>query len=393
MVLTPFLLLLRCLNHGTMAKISLALFLTERGISMPGLIFTALLAIAMAPIQTSSTPATSQAAAAKAPAASTAAKKEIKGTVTPTEAAITIHGLCSNQEIGKSKADPACTTVITKQQFEVVVKALNAIGPPLMAAQHHAVAEGYATTLLSYEAAKKAGVEHDPRFAEVMRLARMRAMGDMYTALMQEKARAIPPEAIEAYYKANIANFEELTLRRVTLPRYNTANLKDPDFAAKAARIADDLHERAVKGEDLDELQKEAFEKLGVKNSPSTRMAVVRRGIYAADQEKQLFALKPGEVSPIIEQASALIIFKMDSRETPTLEKSKDEITRILTKQNLEKQQQAQSNAVQVDFNEQYLGAPQNPAWMPAGQLGEQSNSHSVDGNSKESPLKAEMPK
>ena len=360
---------------------------------MPGLIFTALLAIAMAPIQTSSTPATSQAAAAKTPAASTAAKKEIKNTAASTTAAITIHGLCSNQEIGKSKTNPACTTVITKQQFEVVINALNAIGPPLAAAQHHAVAEGYATTLLNYEAAKKAGVEQDPRFAEVMRLARMRAMGDMYTALMQEKARAVPPEAIAAYYKENIANFEELTLRRVTLPRYNTANLKDPDFAAKAAKIADDLHDRAVKGEDLDALQKEAFEKLGIKNPPSTRMAVVRRGIYAADQEKQLFAMKPGEVSPIIEQPSALIIFKMDSRETPTLEKSKDEIVRIITKQNLEKQQQAQSDSVKVDFNEQYLGAAQNSAWMPAGQLAAPPNSHSAGGDPKESPLKAEMPK
>lgn len=360
---------------------------------MPGLLFTALLAIAMAPIQTSSTPATSQAAAAQAPAASVAAKKEIKGTVAPTEAAITIHGLCSNQEIGKSKADPACTTVITKQQFEVVVKALSAIGPPIIAAQHHAVAEGYATTLLNYEAAEKAGVERDPRFAEVMRLARMRAMGDMYTALMQERARTVAPEEIAAYYQANIANFEELTLRRVTLPRYNTANLKDPDFAAKAAKIADDLHERAVKGEDLDELQKEAFEKLGIKNPPPTHMAVVRRGIYAANQEKQLFALKPGEVSPIIEQPSALIIFKMDSRETPTLEKSKDEITRILAKQNLEKQQQAQSDAVKVDLNEQYLGAPENSGWMPAGQLAAPPNSHSAGGDSKKSPLKAEMPK
>jgi hypothetical protein len=274
-----------------------------------------------------------------------------------------------------------------------VINALNAIGPPLAAAQRHAVAEGYATTLLNYEAAKKAGVEQDPRFAEVMRLARMRAMGDMYTALMQEKARAVPPEAIEAYYKANIANFEELTMRRVTLPRYNTANLKDPDFADKAAKIADDLHDRAVKGEDIDALQKEAFERLGIKNPPSTRMAVVRRGIYAVDQEKQLFAMKPGEVSPIIEQPSALIIFKMDSRETPTLEKSKDEIARILTKQNLEKQQQAQSNSVKVEFNDQYLGAAQSSAWMPAGQLAAPPNNHPAGGDSKVSPEKAEGPK
>ena len=231
------------------------------------------------------------------------------------------------------------------------------------------MAEGYANTLLNYEAAKKAGVERDPRFAEVMRLARMRAMSDMYTALQNEKARKVSVEETQAYYTANLSKFEELTLRRITLPRYNSANLKDEDFAAKAAGLAKEIRERAVKGEDLDALQKEAYDKLGVKNPPSTKMAVVRRGIYAPDQEKELFALKPGECTQIIEQPSALIIFKLEGRETPSLEKSKDEIVRILTKQNLEKQEQSRNRSVKIDYNEQYLGPAPNSAWMPASSM------------------------
>jgi PPIC-type PPIASE domain len=356
---------------------------------MPVLIFTALLAIGMAPIQTSpATQATPQ-AAAKAPAVSTAAKKEIKGT----DAAITIHGLCSGPQSVKIKADPACSTVVTKQQFEVVVNALNAIGPPLLAAQRRAVAEGYATTLLNYEAARKAGVERDPRYAEVMRLARMRAMADMYNAQMQEKSRKVTPEAIEAYYKENIAKFEELTLQRVTLPRYNSANLKDEEFAGKASKIAQGIHDRAVNGEDLDKLQKEVFEELGVKNPPSTKMGPVRRGMYAADQEKQIFALQPGELTAVIEQPSALIIFKLEARATASLEKSKDEISRILTKQNLEKQEQVKNNSYQIDYNEEYTGPAQTSGWMSAGQLNGSPNGHPAVGDSKTSPAKAEVPK
>ena len=216
---------------------------------MPDFILTALLATAIAPIQTpSATQTTSQTAAATVPAASAkqtsgpAASVKKAKMATSTPAVITIHGLCSGQASAKPKTDAACTTVVAKPQFDAVVNALNAIGPPLLPAQLRPVAQGYATTLVNYEAAKKAGVERDPRFAEVMRLARMRAMGDMYNALMQENARRIAPEAIEAYYKSNIEKFEELTLRRITLPRYNSANLKDEEFAGKAGKVAEEIH-------------------------------------------------------------------------------------------------------------------------------------------------------
>ena len=365
---------------------------------MPNFILTILLAIAMAPTQTSSAPqTTSQTAAAKAPAASPAkpssgsaasVKKAKMATSIP--AVITVHGLCSGQPGGKPKADAACTIVVTKPQFDAVVNALNAIGPPLLPSQLRPVAQGYAATLVNYEAAKKAGVERDPRFTEVMRLARMRAMGDMYNALMQENARRITPEAIEAYYKNNIEKYEELTLRRVTLPRYNSANLKDEEFPAKASKIAEDIHTRAVNGEDLDKLQKEAFDTLGIKNPPSTKMGAVRRGLYSADQEKQLFDLKPGDVTAIIEQPSALIIFKMEGRETPSLAKSRDEISGILVKEKLDKQEQDRNTSIHIDYNEQFVGPVQNSAWMPANQL---NASPTAGGDSKLSPVKSEMPK
>jgi PPIC-type PPIASE domain len=364
---------------------------------MPSFILTLLLAAATAPIQTAptaqatSTKPTVVSAAKPASGAAASVKKAKIATSAP--AVITIHGLCSGQQSAKPKADAACTTVVTKPEFDLLVNALNAIGPPFLPAQLHAVAQAYATTLLSYEAAKKAGVERDPRFAEVMRLARMRAMGDMYNALMQENARKIAPEAIEAYYNNNVEKFEELTLRRITLPRYNIANLKDEEFAGKASKVAADIYDRAVKGEDLDKLQKEAFDALGLKNPPITTMAPVRRGVYAADQEKQLFALKPGEVAPIVQQASSLIIFKMESRETLSLAKARDEVSRILVKQKLDQQEQDRNSSVQIDYNEQYVGAQPNSAWMPAGQLNAPSKNQAASGDPKASPVKSDIPK
>jgi hypothetical protein len=378
-------------THATMSQKFTKVRSDGKGHSMPGFIFTLLVAAAMAPVQT---PAATQAAnmpptvPAKKTIDAASANKAQTATIAANDPVITIHGLCSGPQSGEHKSGSACNTVVTKEQFEVIVNALNAIGPPLLPAQRRPVAQGYATTLVNYEAAKKAGVEKDPRFAEVMRLARMRAMGDMYNALMQEKASKVSPQEIETYYKDNTAKFEELTMRRITLPRYNSANLKDEEFAAKASKVAAGIQERAAKGEDFDKLQKEAFEALGVKSPPTTHMAPVRRGIYAAEQEKEFFAMKSGDVTPVVEQASALIIFKLEGRETPSPEQSRDEISRILTKQHLDKQEQAQNKSIQIDYNEQYVGSQLNSGWMPASQL-----NSAAENNPKASSAGAESPK
>ncbi len=354
----------------------ISFFARKRANSMTSIFLTALLMIAGQTQAPPATPTTTSTTASKSAVALPAGKQQSPTATTnntksnpiaPSDVVITIHGLCPAAKSGE-KPVAACNTVVTRKEFDALVDALGALGPPLLPAQRRGVAEGYATTLRNYEAAKKAGIERDPRYAEVMRIAQMRAMGDMYNALQQEKARKVSPHEIQQYYKDNIDQLEELTMRRVTLPRYNMANLKDEAYAAKARSLANEIHDRAAKGEDLDQLQKEAFATLGVKDPPTTRMGVVRRGVYAAEQEKQLFALKPGEVTAIIEQPSAFIIFKLESRETPSLEKSKEEIVQRLVRQHLEKQAQAGNN-VKIDYNEQYLGPGQPSPRMPASQL------------------------
>jgi PPIC-type PPIASE domain len=348
---------------------------------MLGFFLTALLAMVMAPMQAPSTTQTSPTVASPPTAAHTDASPPAAAAphaeFAPTDPVITIHGLCNGAANATGK-NAACTTVVSRQQFDGVMNGLNALGAPLLPMQRRAVAEGYATTLLNYEAAKKAGVDQDPRFAEVMRLARMRAMGDMYKALQMEKAGKVSPQEIQAYYNSNLDNLEELTLRRVTLPRYNHANLKDEAYAAKAREVANDIHDRMANGEDLDKLQKEAFDTLGVKDPPTTKMGPIRRGAYAPDQEKQLFALKPGEITSVVEQPSAFMIFKLERRDTPTLEQARDEIVRILTQRHMEEQEQARSKSIHVEFNEQYLGSEHAADWMPMSNLNAASKNTSA---------------
>ncbi|HEY2116360.1 MAG TPA: hypothetical protein VGJ51_14785, partial [Candidatus Angelobacter sp.] len=130
------------------------------------LLLTALLAAPAAPVQSQATtqatvlPAAAKSSTtAKKPAnASQAAPKAGAGAALPADPVITIDGLC-NAEAKNSSAP--CRTVVTKQQFDVILNALNAIGPSLLPIQRRSVAEGYAAMLLNYEAAKKAGLEKD----------------------------------------------------------------------------------------------------------------------------------------------------------------------------------------------------------------------------------------
>jgi len=339
---------------------------------MSGFFLSALLAIGMGQMQ-----ATTQTASAAAPGTSpeVASKGSISSTPkerTPSSPVITIHGVCSSAKKASSsgKADtPSCTTTISKQEFDSVVNALNAIGPQLAAPQKRVVAEGYANMLVTYEAAIKAGIEHDPRFPEVMRLARMRAIGDMYNAFLLEKARQISSEQIEHYYKTNMGKFEELTMRRIALPRFNQANLKDPEFAAKAQEVAREIQERAAKGEDLDKLQKDAYDALKLQNPPRTTMGPVRRGVYSPEEEKQLFALKPGDVTGVNELPSAFVIYKLESRKTLKLDEAKDEIKQTLVKQKLDEQKHASDKSIKIVYDDQYVGPPMTSAWMPASEL------------------------
>src|SRR6185312_4352629 len=201
-----------------------ASFDSKKGhIVMLGFFLSALLAVA--PAQMQATTQTAAEAAAKTPVVSSGkVSNPAKPELSPTSPVITIHGLCQAAKTAKAGAS-ACSTAVTKEQFDSVVTALNAIGPQLLAPQRRVVAEGYANMLVNTEAARKAGVERDPRFAEVMRLARMRAMGDMYNALMLEKAKQISPARIEQYYKQNIDKFEELSMRRIAVPRFNDMDL------------------------------------------------------------------------------------------------------------------------------------------------------------------------
>ena len=289
----------------------------------------------------------------------------------PTEPVITIRGLCpdtARPTVGKTTgpkgnraaAEKSCTTVITREEFE---RLLDAIPQPVPPNARQRLAQSYVDLLAFSVAAKKAGVQHTPKFKETMRLARLQKLAEMYGRELQEKYRNPSTEEIEAYYQKNLPKYEEVKLRRIFIPKNNPSVQNKEEFEKKARDVANDVRERAAKGEDPEQLQKEAYTTLGLTAQlMKTDLGSRRRGMLPAQMEAEIFSLKPGEVAKVDEESSAYMIYKVESKQTAPLDQVKNEISRELSGQKLNDVMKGITGAVHPEFNEKYFG----PAGAPA---------------------------
>ena len=127
-------------------------------------------------------------------------------------------------------------------------------------------------------------------------------------------------------------------------------------------KVAENLRARAVKGEDPDKLEKEAYAAAGLTgNAPSTKMEKVR-GITLPVNHRAVMDLKPGEVSEVISDTGGHYIYRLDSKETLSLESMKVEIRGTISSQRYRDSMQGfQGDA---ELNDTYFGPTRNPA-MP----------------------------
>jgi hypothetical protein len=174
--------------------------------------------------------------------------------------------------------------------------------------------------------------------------------------------------------------FEQATLARIFVPhakksvppaedQKSTSAAAQSPAQTKAAedamtKLAANLRARAVSGEDPDKLQIEAYAQAGFdQTTPNTKMEKVRRDMLPPQHESVL-DLKPGEVSEVFSDPSgAHFIYKMISKQTPTLEDVKTEIrTKISTQRYRDSMKPFQGEVV---FSDAYFNPPGNEAPPP----------------------------
>jgi hypothetical protein len=322
-----------------------------------------------------------------------------------TAAVITIDGVCppaaratTKTATGKTAASSAkkpadCKTVITRADFERIVKALQQGPTPLNAQQRRRLASELPRFIAMSEAAKSKGLDKTAHYNEMLKLAKMQILSQELQHSLQEEADKITPEDIEKQYKDHPETYQEFSLDRIFIPRYKQVapeskeeqkpeeKLTDEQQKAKEAaqkakqeqgeqdleKLAESLRARAAAGEDFAKLQKEAFEAAGMKmESPTINLPKVRRTGLPASQAS-VFDLKAGDVSQLISDNGGHYIYKVVSKETLPLEQVKEEIHNNLRNERLRTLMEKYQNSYHVETNEAYFGPAAMPGPRPGG--------------------------
>jgi hypothetical protein len=282
--------------------------------------------------------------------------------VPPNAPVVTLHGVCpkdvASAKTASTKAD-SCETVITKEQFNRMLSGMNLAAQISNPAAMRSFAEGYSQLLALASEAEKVGVENDPRFQELMRIARIRALADSYRHSLDEKYSNPSQQEIEAYYNENISKYDSFKVDRIIVPSINPS--RTPAARAendkKVQQLANDIRERAARGEEMQKLQDEVYKTLALPSPPKADLGMKRRGSLPVAIEKDMLALKPGEVTKLETEMSGFNIYKLRSRDTIPVEYVKAEIVRDLHQKNLEVAIKAVTGNIHPELNEQFFGS------------------------------------
>jgi parvulin-like peptidyl-prolyl isomerase len=196
----------------------------------------------------------------------------------------------------------------------------------------------------------------------------MQVLGNAYMEKLREEK--VPAAEIEKYYKANTPQFEEVTLKRIYVPKPAPVEGKPPDEAA-AKLVAQKIRDRAAAGEDFEKLQKEAYDATSNKGTPPpTDMGAKRRGSLPPKHEDDVFKLKVGEVSPPYEEQSGFFIYKVEKKDVAPLDQVRGDIEKKLQDEQTKKALTNLKDSSTVTYSDAYFG-PATSATGPGAEPGE----------------------
>jgi len=344
------------------------------------------------------TPPAAQPGAAPGMAQPQAPAPDTSASVAPTAAVITVNGVCAPRPkaasapgtgaktattakpatTAKTAASGECKTVVTKEEFERLLKGVAPAPSPQVKKQLESVLPRF---IAMSSQAQKEGLDKTPEFEEMMKFAKMQILTQELTRKIQQQAAEVPDTEIEDYYKSHPEAFEQFNLERLFVPRTRqipndpkeadaSEKLTDDQKKAKDAaekakqdeaeqamsKMAEDLRTRAAAGEDFQALQKEAFAAAGMKiESPTVKLPAVRRtGLPVA--HAGVFDLKPGDVSQVINDSGGHYIYKLEAKSEIPLEQAKQEIHNTLVNQHTREMMDKVNNSYKADPNEAYFG-------------------------------------
>jgi hypothetical protein len=305
------------------------------------------------PAQTTAKPSTTPGAPAPATKSTPAAPA-----VAATEVVITIPGLCP----ANTPAD-SCGTKITRADFERVVSIVN---PNLPAEQRRRVANLYTQLLVAANEGQKLGVDKDPAFQEQLRLKALEMLAQGAERKIFESNKPTSQD-VETFYTENADKFEELSLRRIMVPKSGDAKSAENVKPEQVKQLAEKIHDRAAAGEDPDKLEAEAYLATKAPGAPpSTSLGWKRHGSMDPRHEPQIIALKSGQVSALLEDGQGFYIYKVDSKRMVPLQSVSKDIENAVQAQRTQQAVQKIFDSMKPQLNDAYFGPAEPPAKQEA---------------------------
>jgi PPIC-type PPIASE domain len=303
--------------------------------------------------------------------------KSAASAVKPEDPVITISGICEGN-LAKAASSSGCTTKITRDQFEKLITALGTSGQPVPAEGRQQLAQTWVDLLAYQKAASASGMESSPEFKALMELIRLRTLSEIYRRNLQAKYRTPSAQDIDDYYSQNPTNFTSIKLSRILIPRKNPAAANREEYEKRALQVANDLQDRAAKGEDFSRLQKEGYDTLGLISPPATDLGIRRKASLLTEEQDEVFSMSEGGVSKVEQEPYSFVIYKIESKRLLSKEEVKDEISREISKQRLEKAYKEITSAVHSEFNQEYFAPPPpgNPTVTSPALLQSSSQAH-----------------
>jgi parvulin-like peptidyl-prolyl isomerase len=266
-----------------------------------------------------------------------------------------IRGVCPASK-GESSNSDDCTVAVSRQEFEELMKIVSPRGQIAPAVMNR-FAKSYGELLAFDSAARESGIDKSLQYQQTMRWLEAKTLADLLRGRLEKESGSVSEPEAEAYYRDKLAQFEEVRLQRLVLPKNNFAAADRQKFEQDAQRIAAELRERAVRGEELERLQKEGYEALGFSGlPPATEVGNRRRANLPPEVSDDIFSLRPGEISKVETETYSFVIYKVEAKRTLIKEQVRDEINREVSKQKLERALKSITGNIRTELNEKYFG-------------------------------------
>jgi hypothetical protein len=300
---------------------------------------------------------------------------EDKSDVSPDTPVITINGVCDKGAV----AGQDCKTVVTREQFESIVKSQQPNLPPAARKQ---VATRLVNILLLSQKAHELGLDKGPEFDEQMYVAQLLAKARLASEHMQKEAAKVSDQEIADYYSAHANDFRTVSYDRLYVPKQKQVDAtadkpNDPDVQkkrqaseAEMKEEADKLRARAAAGEDFSKLQQEAYDFAGMKlKASNTRVDKVRKNALPPT-DAAIFDLKKGDVSQVFNDPQGYMVYKIEDFQVQPLSDIREEVARTLQGQKVKEMSESLQKTATNDttYNDSYFAVPAPPTLRNPGE-------------------------